>query len=138
MFEGKTKEEILKWYVDNVPVGSVIELGTKEYTTCDTPFFKDTLIVVPCEDSDGDCVMLWSEFMGDEGYKLKKPQASGFDHQAHLDNGVKLAREAELKEKAFEIFKELVTYAGTPIERAKRSHEEAEAFLNYTHKNDSK
>jgi len=62
---------------------------------------------------------------------------NGFDHQAHLDNGVKLAREAELKEKAFEIYKGMVIDGHYASTTAKDAYEAAETFLNYTHKNDS-
>jgi len=61
----------------------------------------------------------------------------GFNHQAHLDNGVNEARVKELKEKAFEIYKGFVIVhsSGTDEMKVAVCYKLAEAFLNYEHKN---
>lgn len=139
-FKNKSKEEILQHYVDTVKVGSTVYFGTDEGVTCDIPVMRDGDIVVQIEDTDGASAILWISDEGIEGYKLKEGPKAGLNDTLTIQND-KEVRDAELKEKAFEIYKYCTldeTDESLMDEHAAYAYRVAEVFINYTHKNHSK
>jgi len=136
-FKNKSKEEILQWYLDNVPVGSIITSGGITDITIGKPYLNDEWVCVP--GSEHTSILYYCE-RNTEGYKLKEEPKAGFNDIATIQND-KEARDAELKEKAFEIYKYCTldeTDESLMDEHAAYAYRVAETFLNYTHKNDSK
>jgi hypothetical protein len=134
-FKGKSKEEILQWYVENVPVGSIIEYDANEGVTHGIPYLSShDDVVVDFSSAIGGCAIMWHLDENREGYKLMDPKV-GFNINKHTSAEEDKARETELKEKAFEIYKGYVvaTVMYSDDELVIKSYEAAEAFLNYKH-----
>jgi hypothetical protein len=137
-FKGKSKEEILQWYVENVPVGSVIEWDDHVEETNETPYLQDGMICVTTNAATDRILYYIDE--NRHGYMLDENQErirEGFNLQSYNSAEEDKARETELKDKAFEIYKGYVvaTVMYSDDELVIKSYEAAEAFLNYTHKN---
>ncbi len=131
-FKGKSKEEILKWYVDNVPVGSVIEWDIHIEKTSEAPYLQDEMICVKIN-AASDRILYYTDekrhgYMLDENQELIR---DGFNVASHEKAESDKVKELELKEKAFEIYKANVVDYGSAEECVKMSYKAAETFLNY-------